>query len=131
MPRTVDLRTEIPGPKSRAIVARKERVVADAKSLLTPIVLDHAHGCDEAGQDGPAHVVPEVATAWTLHVFHGHARPGHRSGAMAHDRPGPKPRAISVGPYVPARGDLGRYGSRPRSSQSQTSVASAAPRFDS
>ena len=31
---TVDLRTEIPGPKSRAIVARKERVVADAKSLL-------------------------------------------------------------------------------------------------
>jgi 4-aminobutyrate aminotransferase/(S)-3-amino-2-methylpropionate transaminase len=52
MPRTVDLRTEIPGPKSRAIVARKERVVADAKSLLTPIVLDHAHGCVVTDVDG-------------------------------------------------------------------------------
>ena len=40
MPRTVDLRTEIPGPKSREIIARKERVVADAKSLLR---------CDEFG----------------------------------------------------------------------------------
>jgi hypothetical protein len=38
MPRTVDLRTEIPGPKSRAIMARKERVVAEAKSLLAPFV---------------------------------------------------------------------------------------------
>jgi 4-aminobutyrate aminotransferase / (S)-3-amino-2-methylpropionate transaminase / 5-aminovalerate transaminase len=52
MPRTVDLRTEIPGPKSRAIVARKERVIADAKSLLTPIVLDHAHGCVVTDVDG-------------------------------------------------------------------------------
>jgi 4-aminobutyrate aminotransferase / (S)-3-amino-2-methylpropionate transaminase / 5-aminovalerate transaminase len=52
MPRTVDLRTEIPGPKSRGIVARKERVVADAKSLLTPIVLDHAHGCVVTDVDG-------------------------------------------------------------------------------
>jgi 4-aminobutyrate aminotransferase / (S)-3-amino-2-methylpropionate transaminase / 5-aminovalerate transaminase len=52
MPRTVDLRTEIPGPKSRAIAARKERVIADAKSLLTPIVLDHAHGCVVTDVDG-------------------------------------------------------------------------------
>jgi 4-aminobutyrate aminotransferase/(S)-3-amino-2-methylpropionate transaminase len=52
MPRTVDLRTEIPGPKSREIVARKDRVVAEAKSLLMPIVLDHAHGCVVTDVDG-------------------------------------------------------------------------------
>src|SRR6185312_11450972 len=52
MPRTVDLRTEIPGPKSREIIARKERVVADAKSLLAPFVIDHAHGCVITDVDG-------------------------------------------------------------------------------
>src|SRR6476661_10903934 len=52
MPRTVDLRTEIPGPKSREVVARKERVVADAKSLLTPLVIDHGHGCVITDIDG-------------------------------------------------------------------------------
>ncbi|HXD70542.1 MAG TPA: aminotransferase class III-fold pyridoxal phosphate-dependent enzyme, partial [Gaiellales bacterium] len=52
MPRTVDLRTEIPGPKSREIIARKERVVADAKSLLAPFVIDHARGCVITDVDG-------------------------------------------------------------------------------
>ena len=52
MPKTVDLRTEIPGPKSRAIIARKERVVADAKSLLAPFVIDHGHGCVVTDVDG-------------------------------------------------------------------------------
>ena len=52
MPKTVDLRTEIPGPKSRAIIARKERVVADAKSLLAPFVIDRGHGCVVTDVDG-------------------------------------------------------------------------------
>ena len=52
MPRTVDLRTAIPGPKSREIIARKERVVANAKSLLAPFVIDHAHGCVITDVDG-------------------------------------------------------------------------------
>jgi 4-aminobutyrate aminotransferase/(S)-3-amino-2-methylpropionate transaminase len=52
MSKTVDLRTEIPGPKSRAIIARKERVVADAKSLLAPFVIDHGHGCVVTDVDG-------------------------------------------------------------------------------
>jgi 4-aminobutyrate aminotransferase/(S)-3-amino-2-methylpropionate transaminase len=52
MPKTVDLRTELPGPKSRAIFARKERVVADAKSLLAPFVIDHGHGCVVTDVDG-------------------------------------------------------------------------------
>src|SRR5437588_12560824 len=52
MARTVDLRTEVPGPKSRAIIARKEQVVADAKSLLAPFVIDHGHGCVVTDVDG-------------------------------------------------------------------------------
>jgi 4-aminobutyrate aminotransferase / (S)-3-amino-2-methylpropionate transaminase / 5-aminovalerate transaminase len=52
MPKTVDLRTEIPGPKSRAIIARKERVVADAKSLLAPFVIERGHGCVVHDVDG-------------------------------------------------------------------------------
>jgi 4-aminobutyrate aminotransferase/(S)-3-amino-2-methylpropionate transaminase len=52
MSKTVDLRTEIPGPKSRAIIARKERVVADAKSLLAPFVIDRGHGCVVTDVDG-------------------------------------------------------------------------------
>ena len=52
MPKTVDLRTEIPGPKSRAIIARKERVVADAKSLLAPFVIASGHGCVVTDVDG-------------------------------------------------------------------------------
>ncbi len=52
MARTVDLRTELPGPKSREILARKERVVADAKSLLAPFVIDHGHGCVITDVDG-------------------------------------------------------------------------------
>jgi 4-aminobutyrate aminotransferase/(S)-3-amino-2-methylpropionate transaminase len=52
MARTVDLRTELPGPKSRAIFERKERVVAEAKSILAPFVIDHAHGCVVTDVDG-------------------------------------------------------------------------------
>src|SRR6478752_2378834 len=52
MPKTVDLRTEIPGPKSRAILERKERVVAEAKTLLAPFVIDHGHGCVITDVDG-------------------------------------------------------------------------------
>jgi 4-aminobutyrate aminotransferase/(S)-3-amino-2-methylpropionate transaminase len=52
MARTVDLRTEVPGPKSRAIMARKERVVAEAKTVLAPFVIDHGHGCVVTDVDG-------------------------------------------------------------------------------
>jgi 4-aminobutyrate aminotransferase / (S)-3-amino-2-methylpropionate transaminase / 5-aminovalerate transaminase len=52
MARTVDLRTELPGPKSREILARKQRVVAEAKSLLAPFVIDHGHGCVITDVDG-------------------------------------------------------------------------------
>ena len=49
---TVELRTEIPGPNSRAIVARKERVVAAAKTLVAPVVIDRGAGCTVTDVDG-------------------------------------------------------------------------------
>src|SRR5947209_248176 len=52
MGRTIDLRTEVPGPTSRDILARKERVIADAKSIYLPIVIDHAHGVAVTDVDG-------------------------------------------------------------------------------
>jgi 4-aminobutyrate aminotransferase/(S)-3-amino-2-methylpropionate transaminase len=52
MAKTIDLRTELPGPASRAILARKERVIADAKSIYLPIVIDHAHGVAVTDVDG-------------------------------------------------------------------------------
>ena len=44
MAKTIDLRTELPGTEVTEILARKERVIADAKSIYLPIVIDHAHG---------------------------------------------------------------------------------------
>jgi 4-aminobutyrate aminotransferase/(S)-3-amino-2-methylpropionate transaminase len=50
--RTIDLRTEVPGPKSRAILERKTRVVANFKDVHMPVVIDHGHGCTVTDVDG-------------------------------------------------------------------------------
>jgi len=50
--KTVDLRTEVPGPKSRAILERKTRVVANFKDVHMPVVIDHGHGCTVTDVDG-------------------------------------------------------------------------------
>jgi 4-aminobutyrate aminotransferase / (S)-3-amino-2-methylpropionate transaminase / 5-aminovalerate transaminase len=50
--KTVDLQTEVPGPKSRAILERKTRVVANFKDVHMPVVIDHGHGCTVTDVDG-------------------------------------------------------------------------------
>jgi 4-aminobutyrate aminotransferase/(S)-3-amino-2-methylpropionate transaminase len=50
--RTIDLRTEIPGPKSKAILERKERVVAQPLSVFLPVVVDRAQGATLTDVDG-------------------------------------------------------------------------------
>ncbi len=52
MTRSIELRTEIPGPKSRAILERKERVVADPLSVFLPVVAEEAHGATITDVDG-------------------------------------------------------------------------------
>ena len=49
---TINLVTEVPGPKSRAIVERKERVVADAIDLHVPVVIDRGAGASFTDLDG-------------------------------------------------------------------------------
>ena len=52
MGKTVDLRTELPGPKSQEILARKERVIAEAKSIYLPIAIDRGAGATVTDVDG-------------------------------------------------------------------------------
>src|SRR5262249_59181707 len=50
--RTIDLLTEIPGPRSREILARKEAVVADPLSIYLPIVVAEGRGATLTDVDG-------------------------------------------------------------------------------
>lgn len=48
----IELRTEIPGPKSRAIVERREAAIASGAAKLTQIAVEHAHGALVTDVDG-------------------------------------------------------------------------------
>ena len=50
--RAIELRTAIPGPKSKAILERKERVVAAPLSIFLPVVVDEARGATLTDVDG-------------------------------------------------------------------------------
>src|SRR6266487_4778618 len=50
--RSIELRTEIPGPRSREILERKERVVADPLSVFLPVVVEEAQGATLTDVDG-------------------------------------------------------------------------------
>ncbi len=49
---SIEIRTEIPGPRSRAWIERKERVVADAKALWVPVFVERAEGALVTDVDG-------------------------------------------------------------------------------
>ena len=50
--RVIELRTEVPGPRSREILARKERVVAAPLSITHPLVVAEARGATLTDVDG-------------------------------------------------------------------------------
>jgi 4-aminobutyrate aminotransferase/(S)-3-amino-2-methylpropionate transaminase len=50
--KAIELRTEIPGPRSREILERKERVVAEPLSVFLPVVVEEAHGATLTDVDG-------------------------------------------------------------------------------
>lgn len=50
--KTIDLRTDIPGPRSREILERKERVIAEPLSIYLPIVVAEGRGATLTDVDG-------------------------------------------------------------------------------
>jgi len=50
--RAIDIRTAIPGPRSREILERKARVVAEPLSVYLPVVVSEAHGALLTDVDG-------------------------------------------------------------------------------
>jgi 4-aminobutyrate aminotransferase/(S)-3-amino-2-methylpropionate transaminase len=50
--RSIEIRTEIPGPRSRAWIERKQRVVANAKALWVPVFVERAEGALVTDVDG-------------------------------------------------------------------------------
>lgn len=52
MSETVKVVTELPGPRSRAVLERKARVVADPLDVHAPVVIDHGEGARVTDVDG-------------------------------------------------------------------------------
>ncbi len=71
--KTIELRTEIPGPRSREILERKERVVADPLSVYLPVVVDHARGATLTDVDGNT-FLDFTGGVGCLNVGHSHPR---------------------------------------------------------
>src|SRR3954452_12295708 len=71
--RAIDLLTEIPGPKSREILVRKDRVVADPLSVYLPIVTAFGRGATLTDVDGNT-FLDFAGGVGCLNVGHAHPR---------------------------------------------------------
>jgi 4-aminobutyrate aminotransferase / (S)-3-amino-2-methylpropionate transaminase / 5-aminovalerate transaminase len=71
--RSIDLRTEIPGPRSREITRRKEQVVADPLALYLPIVAAEGRGATLTDVDGNT-FLDFAGGVGCLNVGHAHPR---------------------------------------------------------
>jgi 4-aminobutyrate aminotransferase/(S)-3-amino-2-methylpropionate transaminase len=71
--KAIDLRTEIPGPRSREILARKERVIAEPLSLYLPVVIAEGRGATFTDVDGNT-FIDFAGGVGCLAVGHAHPR---------------------------------------------------------
>jgi 4-aminobutyrate aminotransferase / (S)-3-amino-2-methylpropionate transaminase / 5-aminovalerate transaminase len=71
--KTIDIRTDIPGPRSREIIDRKQRVVADPLSLTFPIVIERGEGARLTDVDGNT-FIDFTGGVGCLNVGHSHPR---------------------------------------------------------
>ena len=71
--KTIDLRTEIPGPRSIEIIERKERVIAEPLSLTFPIVIERGEGATLTDVDGNT-FIDFTGGVGCLNVGHSHPR---------------------------------------------------------
>jgi 4-aminobutyrate aminotransferase / (S)-3-amino-2-methylpropionate transaminase / 5-aminovalerate transaminase len=71
--RAIEIRTDIPGPRSREIVERKERVIAEPLSLVHPIVVAEGRGATLTDVDGNTYI-DLTGGVGCLNVGHSHPR---------------------------------------------------------
>src|SRR5215208_3017624 len=71
--RTIELKTEIPGPRSRAILDRKDKVIADPLSIFLPVVIEEASGATLTDVDGNT-FIDFTGGVGCLNVGHSHPR---------------------------------------------------------
>ena len=71
--RAIDVRTAIPGPRSRDLIERKERVVAEPLSLYVPVVIEQGRGALVTDVDGNT-FVDFTGGVGCLNVGHSHPR---------------------------------------------------------
>jgi 4-aminobutyrate aminotransferase / (S)-3-amino-2-methylpropionate transaminase / 5-aminovalerate transaminase len=71
--KTIELRTDIPGPRSREILDRKERVIADPLSITVPVVIERGQGATLTDVDGNT-FIDFTGGVGCLNVGHSHPR---------------------------------------------------------
>ena len=71
--KTIEIRTDIPGPRSREILERKERVVAGPLSITIPVVIERGEGASLTDVDGNT-FIDFTGGVGCLNVGHSHPR---------------------------------------------------------
>jgi 4-aminobutyrate aminotransferase/(S)-3-amino-2-methylpropionate transaminase len=71
--KTLELRTAIPGPRSKEILARKDRVIADPLSVYLPVVIERGEGATLTDVDGNT-FIDFTGGVGCLNVGHAHPR---------------------------------------------------------
>ncbi len=71
--KTIELRTAIPGPRSKEILGRKDRVVADPLSVYVPVVIERGEGATLTDVDGNT-FIDFTGGVGCLNVGHVHPR---------------------------------------------------------
>jgi 4-aminobutyrate aminotransferase/(S)-3-amino-2-methylpropionate transaminase len=71
--RTIELKTDIPGPRSAEILARKERVVAEPLSIYLPLVIAEGRGATLTDVDGNT-FLDFAGGVGCMNVGHSHPR---------------------------------------------------------
>jgi 4-aminobutyrate aminotransferase / (S)-3-amino-2-methylpropionate transaminase / 5-aminovalerate transaminase len=71
--KAIELKTTIPGPRSKEILDRKDRVVADPLSIFLPVVIEHGTGATLTDVDGNT-FIDFTGGVGCLNVGHAHPR---------------------------------------------------------
>src|SRR6188472_2799697 len=73
MTRAINLKTEVPGPRSREILERKARVIADPLSVYLPVVIERGEGATLTDVDGNT-FIDFTGGVGCLNVGHSHPK---------------------------------------------------------